>query len=725
MTAPQGIRLPLSVDDWPAKSGEVSASRDEQDQPLALVIDDDIAVRMLARSSLNKAGFLVEEAQGGEQGIEMFKQLNPDIVLCDVVMPDTDGYQVCSAIRQHPKGAHVPIVMMTGLDDVESIERAYSVGATEFTVKPLNSSLLARRARFILRASETLAQFKRSEERYALAARGANDGLWDWDLNRDMVYYSPRWKELLGYKSEIGHSVEEWLERVHADDADRVRCELELHIEGRSAHFESECRIETGDGTFKWILCRGLALRDRHGRAYRMAGSMTDISRRKAAQEQLEFDALHDNLTGLPNRKLFLERLRHCIEINARHPDYRFAVLFIDLDRFKIVNDSLGHLVGDQMLIEVAKRVKATLRVGDTLARFGGDEFTILFEDIKDMDTTDQMAARIQNALGQPMEVGGQEVVTSASIGITVGGPGYQSPEEMLRDADAAMYRAKSNGRAGCETFNPTMRMHAVRTLRTEVELRTALERHEFYPEYQPIVSLESGEIIGFEALVRWSHPSLGTVLPTQFMDVSEETGLIVHIGRQVLGAACSQLREWQLRWPEASEWSMSVNLSGHELMQADLIPTVDDTLRRTGVSPRHLKLEITERTLVENDRKALKVMTELRNRGVQLSIDDFGTGYSSLSYLHRFPFDILKIDRSFIHGIEDQPQRAAIVKAIIQLAHSLGLQVTAEGSETADSVECLKALPCEFAQGNFLSRPQRAEELFALFETKYGEEKQ
>ena len=706
-----------------APSSTLSGASSRLAQPLVLLVDDDLAERLYTQACLCKAGFLVHEAADGEQALAAFTEVQPDIVLCDVLMPGMNGYEVCAAIRRLPGGAHVPIIMLTGLDDVESIERAYAAGATDFSVKPINAPLLPRKVRFILRAGHAVEQLKRSEERYALAACAANDGLWDWDRNRDSVYYSPRWKELLGYADgEVGDHLEEWLSRIHPDDVDCVRSELDAHIEGHINHFEKEHRLKASDGTFRWMLARGLAVRDSSGRVHRMAGSMTDVSKRRAAQEKLEFDALHDPLTRLPNRALFFDRLQHCIELSIRRPHYRFAVLFMDLDRFKIVNDSLGHLIGDCLLIEATKRIRAAIRDSDTLARFGGDEFTILFEDIEDASTVTCTAERIQNALTLPVELAGQMVVTSASMGIALSSPSYRRSEEMLRDADAAMYRAKSCGRARYEIFRPAMHEHAVHTLQTEAELRMALERDEFLVEYQPIISLRTGEVSGFEALVRWQHPSRGLLPPGEFLTVAEETHLIVPIGRKVLQAACGQLRDWQKRWSAASKWTVSVNLASQELTQPDLPSTIDEILRNTGLSPNYLNLEITERSLIENDSQVLEIMRELAARGIQLSIDDFGTGYSSLSYLHRFPFNVLKIDRSFIHDLENQPRRVELVKAIVSLAHNLGLKVVAEGSETADSVQCLKELLCEYAQGYYFGRPQEAKVLSRLFESRYAD---
>lgn len=691
----------------------------EEGRPLVLIIDDDLAVRLMAKTCLIKSGFDVEEANCATEGLAKFEALQPDAVLCDVVMPDLDGYEVCERIRKSPGGTHVPIIMLTGLDDMESIEKAYSVGATEFTVKPINSSLLPRNVRFTLRASQAFERSQQSEERYALAARGANDGLWDWLIEPDTAYYSARWKGILGCDEDIGTSINDWLNRIASQDIERVRLELRSHLEGRTSHFESEYRVQCGDDSYKWVLSRGLAVRDEKRHAYRMAGSMTDISARKSAQEQLEHDALHDTLTRLPNRNLFLDRLSHCIEISKRRSQYDFAVLFMDLDRFKVVNDSMGHLIGDRMLIEVADRIRTALRTGDTLARFGGDEFTVLLEDVCDVGMATELAKRLQSVIAEPIELDGQQVVSSASMGVAMGGSGYELPDEMLRDADVAMYRAKSLGRGTLQVFNASMRMHAVHAMKTESELRVALSDNQILPKYQPIICLRSNKVAGFEALARWQSPTHGLVRPDQFMAVAEDSGLIVGIGRKVLEAACDQLSVWRKRWPKVEDWTMSVNISSQEVDQTDLVGAVDAVLEKFSLPARCLKLEITERSLIENDERALRVLNELHDRGVRLAIDDFGVGYSSLSYLHRFPFDDLKIDRSFITDVEHQPRRAELVKVIIQLAHNLGLEVTAEGAETEGSVEVLRALGCERVQGYYAAQPTRAEKLTQIFESQ------
>ena len=691
-------------------------------RPLVLVADDDDIVRLLARESLTAAGFDVAEAADGVEALRSLEYLKPDLLVCDVLMPALDGFAVCAAVRRTPGFEQVPILMLTSLDDTESINEAYTAGATDFATKPINWALLHHRVQFLLRASSTVTALKRSEERYALAAQGANDGLWDWDLKEGLMYFSPRWKSMLGYREEeITAEPEEWLRRIHPDDVARVRSELCAHQQGTTPHFESEHRIIRHDGTYCWVIARGLAVRDATGEVCRMAGSQTDISMRKRAEEQLMHDAFHDALTGLPNRSLFLDRLTHCVKLGHRRPDYGFAVLFVDLDRFKTVNDSLGHLAGDRLLREVAGRIKNSLRNGDTLARFAGDEFVVLFEDVTEVTTVTRIVERIQEYLVQPLELNGQTVMPSASMGIALSTAGYERAEDILRDADTAMYRAKSSGRARYEVFDPQMHAHAVTVLQREVELRAALVNHEFRVLYQPIIGVQDQRIVGFEALVRWQHPRLGLLTPEQFLSIASEAGLIVDLGQWVLRESCAQLRRWQQQWPAIRDWFVSVNLSGQELMHPDLLEMIDRILAETGLPATCLRLEVTEGSLIERTEDSQEVIRKLQERRIWLSIDDFGTGYSSFSYLCRFPFDVLKIDRSFIQDLDTDDHRFEIVKAIITMAHNLGLQVVAEGSESIEVLKRLQSLPCEYVQGYAVSKPRDAQGAAELIAAQCG----
>jgi len=554
------------------------------------------------------------------------------------------------------------------------------------------------------RAEEAL---RVSEERYALAARGANDGLWDWDLRTNVIYYSFRWKLMLGFdEKNISGYPEEWFRRVHPDDRGEVDARIAAHLSGRSEHFESEYRIMHKDGMYRWVLNRGLAIRDRDGHAYRMAGSQTDITSKKTVDEQLVYNAFHDALTGLPNRALFMDRLQHIITVSKRRVNEVFAVLFLDMDRFKIINDSLGHTVGDQILVVMGQKLSECLRPGDTVARLGGDEFAVLLHNINDVKDAVEVAERVHHKLSAPLLVKGHEVFSSVSIGIAMSAEHYERPEQVLRDADIAMYQAKARGSASHEIFDPKMHANILDRLQLEADMRGALDHREFILFYQPIIDLKTHQLVAFEALVRWNHPTRGLIYPLEFIPMAEENGLINIIGEWILRESCRELRRLQKRYPKQPPLKMSVNISGKQFAQRDLASKVSAIVMETGIDAHTLALEITESMIMENVDMAVETMTELRSMGIHIHIDDFGTGYSSLSYLHRFPIDAIKIDRTFINKLSADGKNKEIILSILSLASSMHFDVIAEGVEMNHQLVNMQNMQCQFGQGFLISVP-------------------
>jgi diguanylate cyclase (GGDEF)-like protein/PAS domain S-box-containing protein len=561
-----------------------------------------------------------------------------------------------------------------------------------------------------MRISDAL---RRSEERYALAAAGANDGLWDWMIETGHFYTSQRWRDMLGLgRDPIAERADEWFDRVHPKDIEELQQQIDDHLEGRTDHLQAEFRVLHSDGAYLWAMARAVAVRNEAGRAVRLVGSMTDITERKRAEEKLIRDALYDTVTGLPNRALLLDRIEQERRRTARAADGRFAVLLLDLDRFKVVNDSLGHDLGDALLIEVARRLERGLKSGDSLARLSGDEFGVLLTDIDSGDQALDAVHWLQTDLAAAFVIGNQEVFTSASAGIALAGQDFLDAEEMLRAADIAMYKAKERGQSSAAVFDPQMQSRAISQMQMENDLRRAVERDEIEMLYQPIVSLRTGQIAGVEALARWRHPDRGTVVPADFIPLAEDTGLITAIGTEALRMACRQLRAWQDALGDAAPSVMSVNLSSRQLQDPDLVREIELILKRERVDGTRLKLEVTESMIMQNPEMTTRMLSDLKALGVALSIDDFGTGYSSLSYLHRFPFDTLKIDRSFVASMDDKPENMEIVRSITLLAHTLGMDTIAEGVESARHLVPLKEFDCEYGQGYFFATPQPAERI-------------
>lgn len=553
---------------------------------------------------------------------------------------------------------------------------------------------------------------RESEERYQNLYDFAPDAYCTIVADGTLTSVNQYGAEVLGYRKEelINSSV--W-NLVYESDREWVQ-QLFARIFGEKLVItETELRKVRKDGSALWVRERSQLLIDEAGAATELRMIGRDITERKQIEEQLRQNALHDALTGLPNRVLFMDRLGQAVEYAKRHEDYLFAVLFLDLNRFKVINDSLGHLLGDQLLIGIAGRLKDCLRPTDTVARLGGDEFTILLADIGDISDALRVADRVEEELRLPFALDGQEVFTSVSIGIALNATGHNLPEDVLRDADIAMYRAKSLG-ASYEIFNSDMHDRAVALLQLETDLRNALERQEFRLQYQPIVSLETGTVIGFEALLRWQHPQHGLQNPSEFIAAAEETGLLIRISQWVLRTACFQLRNWQLRLLKTQPLIISVNLSGKQFTQTNLINQINQILQETGLNAPSLRLEITEGVIMDGAESAATILWQIRELGVQLSIDDFGTGYSSLGRLYRLPINGLKVDRSFVSQMSREGG-LDIVETIVTLAHKLGVDVTAEGVETAEQLIQLRALKCDYGQGYFFSEPLDGEAAEAL----------
>ncbi|MEM7772849.1 MAG: EAL domain-containing protein [Cyanobacteria bacterium P01_A01_bin.37] len=548
---------------------------------------------------------------------------------------------------------------------------------------------------------------RESQERYAFAIKGANDGLWDWDLSTSDIYFSPRWKEILGYEDHaLDNDLCDWFDRVHPEDLDVLKSAIAAHLQGTTRHLKVEYRMKHREGHYLWMLSRGVVVRDEQDTPYRMSGSQTDITIQKEAEEQLFHAAFHDTLTDLPNRLMLLKRLENALRRSHETSEFSFAILFLDFDRFKVVNDSLGHNIGDKLLVEIAQRLQDALRHSDMVARLGGDEFIVLIEGVHHITDVTDLAERIQQKLQSPFSLSGHDIVSTASIGIVLCDSTYQAAEDVLRDADICMYRAKENGRAQYVVFHPDMHKGTLDRLKSESDLRNALKQGEFTLHYQPIVNLITGEFVGFEALMRWYHPEKGWISPGDFIPLAEETGLIVPIGAWALEKACTQIHQWNAIFSLEHPFGISVNLSSNQIAQPDLIDQIGRVLERSQLAASQLNIEITESVIMENLDVACGKLQALRHMGIQIYIDDFGTGYSSLGYLQKLPVDALKIDRSFVNNIGSDAGSEEIVRAIMMLADGLGKTVIAEGIETVDQQQWLHQLGCQYAQGYLFSKP-------------------
>ncbi len=564
-------------------------------------------------------------------------------------------------------------------------------------------------------------QLAERDQLFQLISENAADMIALVDGDGRRLYNSPAYLKVLGYSPEDLNATSS-IEQIHPDDRPRVlKAAEKARLSGQGERMEY--RVRHKDGTWRTLESTASPIRNEKGQTDKLVIVNRDITERKRAEEMLAHNAFHDGLTNLPNRALFLDRLQQALTLSKRHPNYKFAVLLIDVDEFKIINDSLGHAAGDDLLIQIGQRLKESVRRADTvsrprtsdvpdrpanddtLARLGGDEFTILLDDIRDPIEAVRVAERVQAELAIPFVVNEQEIVISASIGIAASTSPHTHAEDLLRDADIAMYRAKRAGKGCCEVSDTAMHENAVKRLQLETDLRKALDQGEFRVYYQPIVSLQTGRITGFEALTRWQRPE-GILPPIAFITVAEETGLIIPMNRQLLREACQHLRSWQSEFLSDPPLTMSVNMTSREFAQPDLASEIRKSLEQTGVDPSCLQLEIIETIAMGDAEKSGHVLAQLKALGVRLSIDDFGTGYSSLSRLRRIPVDTLKIDRAFISNMDSDKENREIVRAIIVLAHNLGLKVVAEGTETEEHIDLLKQLNCEMAQGYLFSRP-------------------
>jgi diguanylate cyclase (GGDEF)-like protein/PAS domain S-box-containing protein len=716
------------------KSEQIADQSDVTKIPRVLVVDDDAASRKLMRKTLLREGFEVIEAEDGQQALAVFDEQHPDIVLLDVEMPVMDGFTACMNLRQRQQADHLPVLMVTGLEDVASVNRAYDAGATDFITKPINWPVLGHRIRYMLRSSETLVdlaytvrELHNSRVRLTNAQRIAQLGNWEIDTETLAMPWSEEVYRILGVEPEsVTPSLAALLGVVHEDDREQVRHWFSLALKTGGAHGINH-RITGPNGSLRNVYQQIEAIADVDGRVTQLHGTIQDITERQEFEEKIRELAYFDSLTGLPNRESFMMHVDQSIKSARRHQQ-QLAALFLDLDDFKRINDTLGHTIGDMLLKAIAERLLGCLRASDIIgytaenvstnmvARFGGDEFTILLTEIRDSGDAAVVAQRVMDTLTRPLNLAGHEVVITPTIGIAVFPEDGDNTEVLFRNADTAMYSAKRRGKNNFQLYNNAMNASALERLTMENQLRKALERNELLLHYQPQQELASGRIIAVEALLRWQNDELGNVPPNKFIPMAEDSGLIIPIGEWVLRSACTQLKAWQDTGVPVAR--IAVNISVRQFLYPGFLQLVEEVLRETGLAPESLELEITESLLMQDAEGAILLLRDLKALGVQLAIDDFGTGYSSLSYLKRFPIDRLKVDRSFVREITTNAEDAAITRAVIAMAHNMDLRVIAEGVETAEQLRYLTDEQCHEIQGYFLSRPVPAHEISLLIGT-------
>ncbi len=702
--------------------------------PAILIADDDEFIRLLAVEFLTERGFRVSEARDGLEVLAEFRTNPPDLVLMDVEMPNMDGITACEWIRNHPDFGHCPVIVITGLDDTASIERAFAAGATDFSNKPVNWPVLLHRISYVLRASTIFLNLKQHEVRLAEAQRLAKIGYWELDLKTNQLYTTEQIHDIYGDRPRQDEGIDFFLKYMPAVDRERALIELErCKTEGAFEGFEHT--VLRADGNVRSVLTKGDVVVDVNGEKLLVTGATQDVSELKQSRDKIQMLAYFDTLTGLPNRVSFTDSLNMAVA-QAKRSNLQFAVVYVDLDDFKLVNDTLGHDVGDQLLQEAAKRLTDTVREADLVARrkgqkdiataisrVGGDEFTLLISALKQGDNADKVVRRILEAFSEPFFLSAHdgihhhEIFVTPSIGMAIYPEDGASGRELLKNADTAMFQAKRNGKNGFRFYKPDMNERVRERLDLETKLRRALERDELALDYQPQFDLVSQKIVGVEALLRWSNSILGNIPPNKFIHLAEETGLIIPIGEWVLHNACSAIRRWQREGLDTG--LLSANFSSVQFRQRNLDKNLQKILESSGLKPEHFVIELTESVVMSNARENITLLKRLKEIGVGIAIDDFGTGYSSLSYLKRFPIDSIKIDRSFIRDIENDPDDKIITSTIVSMAHSLGLKAIAEGVETAQQLNFLRETGCDAAQGFFLSYPLNVTKLADLLRSK------
>ncbi|VAW57304.1 diguanylate cyclase/phosphodiesterase (GGDEF & EAL domains) with PAS/PAC sensor(s) [hydrothermal vent metagenome] len=678
----------------------------ERQTPLLLVVDDDILIRSMLTKALQRQGLETIEASNGAAGIELFQQFRPDLVLLDVLMPIINGFEACREMRVIDPENTVPIIMLTGLDDVASVDKAFDAGATDFISKPINWSLFSQRVRYALRSREMDFELRKNQHRVAHTLQAAMLGYWDWDLKTGEFSFPAGVLEMLGIDRSSGTMFEDLLKYVPEEDRSRVVHAFDDARE-RGVRFVLEHRIWGIDNKERYVYQQCNIIMGEDKKPSYILGTIQDITALKRAEDMILHQAYHDLLTDLPNQTLFKERLTHAIKV-AEHAVHKVAVVVMDIDRFQLINDSLGYDIGNELLVAFAGFLSSIINEGDTIARISGNEFSLLLESEFSTEEITGVLYNLNKALkANTFDLGNQEIILSLSLGVSLYPDDEKDAGELIACANAAMRKAKGLGGDQVHFYTSNMNRRVDDRLRMETDLRNAIENEEFELFYQPQVDVKTRKIIATEALVRWRHEEYGLVSPIRFIPLAEETGLILPLGHYVLEHAIKQTKAWSLL---GFDLDVGINLSARQFMQEDLVDQIQQLISKYDLNPSHIDLEITETIAMTDAENSVKKLHQLKELGVKLSMDDFGTGYSSLSYLHQFPLDILKIDRSFVKDIANNNEDGAIAKAVIAMAHSMNLKVIAEGVETEEQYKFLKDHGCEMIQGYLISKPLSVE---------------